>query len=1221
MKVVSAYRLSWRALAGLVLVGLVTANCTDTAGPETASLGQFSIVPMFESAAAGIIAINQVGIILKRSDSITVALDTAITLEPGQDSVDLTVTVIVLSEREQFFLEINISDVAGDTVFRGGPLRVLASTAGGAEPVAVPLTYTGVGADAAAVRVTTMNATTFFRDSVLFVAEALDTAGAVIPGTPVRWHTTDESIAAFPDHRSGWAHGGLVRGSVPVVAELLTGPTDTSSVLVQPLPAAIKVSAGDGQTAPAGGTLSSPIEVEVTADDLLGVEAVLVVFEADDPNGTLSVDSVLTDPFGKARAVWTLGPATGNLTARAVVPAIADTAHISAISTVTAVNWINPAGGNWSNPANWSPAIVPDFGNQAVIDLDGTYTVVLDVPTHLSVLSLGAPTGTQTLSVNGNTLTLDGPSAVGANGVLDFSGGTLDGLGVLSVAGNMSWSGGTMNGAGAVRVAAAGLLSLGGGTKTMLGGRTIDNLGNVTWLAGDIDAGEGSMLVNNLGATFGIQGDVQLLQGPGAVSAFFNSGTVTRSTGTGTAGIHVPFDNNGAVNVLTGTFDLTAGGFGTGSFDVSAGATLHFGGGNHDFGPVVNNGTIDVSAGIAKLTGTFTHGAAATLSGLGEFKVDGDIITAGAISMPSGELAVSGVLNPTGTFNAGTVTFFGPAQTIPVGLPYQNIQVAGTATVSGPLTIGGFVVVFGLGDLTIGTSSSLGTTGDVIVNDDATLRVGGGGMLTVGNNLRAQNNALVSMESGMITVANAFATLDSARLAMGTGDQLDVAGNVDFGGGSTAGMLLDGVIYVGGDFNQYGGPESFDASGGVHTVIFDGVNPQRLSFLDFVQSRFQNVMGAGLADIVLLTEVEIRGDLAVTSPGSIIGGMELNVRGNVDVGTGATLDLLELEIDGVLSVSGVAVYNVVETDFHGVGAQNIPTDLPYYDITVSGDAAFALGGTGSVINDLRVVDAGVLTVNQANITVGDDLRISDSAVVVMNDVNDVLIVVDSVHFGGGSTDAFLTAGTLYVGGNFHQGALTDPESFHAGGTHTVVFNGTSPQEIWFETPGIGIGVPLSHFANVAFENMSAGGIRLLSDVYGHSNLISGTGISTVYGNGYMLKMGGLDVQDLVFDRVLFEWNGDPNFPSLGSFVQFNNVKFQNYAATDGQFTIFHPGLSTSFDLAGLTFTTIPTLPGYYIRAEDSDGISPDVLTISVSSSSPATSGGLAVSAGGAVIAW
>ena len=112
------------------------------------------------------------------------------------------------------------------------------------------------------------------------------------------------------------------------------------------------------------------------------------------------------------------------------------------------------------------------------------------------------------------------------------------------------------------------------------------------------------------------------------------------------------------------------------------------------------------------------------------------------------------------------------------------------------------------------------------------------------------------------------------------------------------------------------------------------------------------------------------------------------------------------------------------------------------------------------------------------------------------------------------------------------------------------------------------------------------------------------------------------MSDLVLDHVLLEWNGTLIFPSFGSFIGFNNVTFTGaYAAADRQFTVIHPGAAGPFAFTGLNFTFAPTLPGLYIYASDSDGALPDVLTINVTASSPATSGGLAVSAGGAVISW
>jgi hypothetical protein len=86
--------------------------------------------------------------------------------------------------------------------------------------------------------------------------------------------------------------------------------------------------------------------------------------------------------------------------------------------------WANAAGGFWNNPANWSNG-VPSSGHQAVIDGAGTYTIYLDVNASIGALSLGAGSGidTQTLSLNGRTLTLGGESTVAIGGHLDLGAG------------------------------------------------------------------------------------------------------------------------------------------------------------------------------------------------------------------------------------------------------------------------------------------------------------------------------------------------------------------------------------------------------------------------------------------------------------------------------------------------------------------------------------------------------------------------------------------------------------------------------------------------------------------------------------------------------------------------------------------------------------------------------------------------------------------------------
>ncbi len=83
---------------------------------------------------------------------------------------------------------------------------------------------------------------------------------------------------------------------------------------------------------------------------------------------------------------------------------------------------------------------------------------------------------------------------------------------------------------------------------------------------------------------------------------FDNSGTLTRSTGTGTVTVSSTFHNRAGatVNVQTGTLNLANPGTLAGTFNVSSGATLTF------------SGTVQVSG---KLTGTGTIGGGVTVGG------------------------------------------------------------------------------------------------------------------------------------------------------------------------------------------------------------------------------------------------------------------------------------------------------------------------------------------------------------------------------------------------------------------------------------------------------------------------------------------------------------------------------------------------------------------------------------------------------------------------------
>ena len=136
-------------------------SCNDGTGPDEL-VGGLAIVPVFESSAAALVPVERLRVVLLREDSVTVAKDTVFDLVAGQDSVDLAINVTLLSNSEQFFLEMQLINAAQDTVFRGGPTIVTASTSANDPTVAeIVLVYTGTGFDATAVQIMTTTASAF----------------------------------------------------------------------------------------------------------------------------------------------------------------------------------------------------------------------------------------------------------------------------------------------------------------------------------------------------------------------------------------------------------------------------------------------------------------------------------------------------------------------------------------------------------------------------------------------------------------------------------------------------------------------------------------------------------------------------------------------------------------------------------------------------------------------------------------------------------------------------------------------------------------------------------------------------------------------------------------------------------------------------------------------------------------------------------------------------
>jgi len=178
------------------------------------------------------------------------------------------------------------------------------------------------------------------------------------------------------------------------------------------------------------------------------------------------------------------------------------------LSRAADIVWTNTAGGNWNVAANWSPNLAPGASDNAFITNSGNYTVTLNVTATVLGLRVGGASGQQTLSVGGNTLTLNDSSDFNTNTILTLNGGALTGGGTVTVNGTMNWEGGYLTGSGVTVIGSNSVVNLTGPNTKYLYQRTVNNYGTVNWSGvGSIWAELGAVFNNQAGALFDAQND------------------------------------------------------------------------------------------------------------------------------------------------------------------------------------------------------------------------------------------------------------------------------------------------------------------------------------------------------------------------------------------------------------------------------------------------------------------------------------------------------------------------------------------------------------------------------------------------------------------------------------------------------------------------------------------------------------------------------------------
>jgi hypothetical protein len=349
------------------------------------------------------------------------------------------------------------------------------------------------------------------------------------------------------------------------------------------------------------------------------------------------------------------------------------------------ITWVNTSGGNWSNPANWSPAEVPTGADTALITTPGTYIVNLDVNADVSSLTVGGASGLQTLQVNANNLTATNAAI---DGMITTTNGTFSGTFTINSGGVLTASGGELEQTGSLTVQSGGVINL-ASRLALLGPLTNRGTINLTNASIALYNGNGSGYLGGIANTgqinlYGVDGDqINANEGPQGAEYLINQGTINAEAGAGVGSI------NGTFGILTGTYNAAAG-------------------------------TIIVFSG-GWVSNYLTVGTPPVLNGPGQYEFTSGYLLLTKEAIPN--LALEG-----GILELGPAFEQGGAIT---NLTLDGISLVGTNEVSGTLTATNSTFS---GVVTIKSDGVLNATGGQLQNTGS-LTVQGGGVMNLASRL------------------------------------------------------------------------------------------------------------------------------------------------------------------------------------------------------------------------------------------------------------------------------------------------------------------------------------------------------------------------------------------------------------------------------------------------------------------------------------------------------
>ncbi len=363
---------------------------------------------------------------------------------------------------------------------------------------------------------------------------------------------------------------------------------------------------------------------------------------------------------------------------------------------------------------------------------------------------------------------------------LSLSGGSLGGNLAVPVNGPFNWTAGTINNTGGVTLNGTSSLTGSVGQMSLSSGGLLINAGSLTWSGSGLNFTFGVATLTNLPTgTITISSDVSTQNG-GGVNRIGNAGLLRKTGGTGTTTFgNVAFVNTGDVQVQSGTLNLGIGGSATGTFEVSANATLQFSGGTYTLSSassITGAGLVLLSGGTVNDGGNFVISGTNTISG-GTFNLNSPAtMSVSNLNLSVGTLggsapvAVNGPFNWTGGTinNTGGVTLNG-ISSLTASVGQMSLDSGGLLINAGPLTWSGSGLNFTFSSATLTNLA----TGTITITTDVSTQ-NGGGVNTIGN-------------AGLIRKTGGTGTTAFGNVALvNTGDVQIQSGTLNLGNGGSA---------------------------------------------------------------------------------------------------------------------------------------------------------------------------------------------------------------------------------------------------------------------------------------------------------------------------------------------------------------------------------------------------------------------------------------------------